>query len=133
MLVVDVFVDFNLCVFAAVVDTAVVGDQAVGSVATTRGYVLAASSCTVAVFNSTTAKHRSLSPVERVDLRTEGCSATEAGGHAAAVSGSFVQKGRPSDVTFLVRVAPQQAIVFDSKLEYTTESSFNITSLRLPV
>lgn len=114
-----------------VVDTAAIGDQPVTSMATTRGYVLAASACTLAVFNSTTAKHRSLTPVERVDLRSEGCST---GGHAAVVvSGSFVQGVRPSDVTFLVAATPQRAIVFDSKLEYSTESSFNITSLRLPV
>lgn len=117
----------------AVVDTVTVNKGiSIEALATTKGYVIARAACELVVFNATTAKHRSLPFVERIDLQSEGC--TNMIDQRAIISSSFVPPIRPADVTFLAITAPHTAVVFDSKLSYVVESSsFNITSLRLPV
>lgn len=104
--------------------------------ATTRGYMLAATACDVLVFNSTTAKHRSLSFVERISLHEEDCGVSDGSSnslHRTSISSSFGPSVRPNDVALLAVTGPNTAVVFDSKLTQSTESNFSITSFRLPV
>lgn len=98
--------------------------------------MLAATACDVLVFNSTTAKHRSLSLVERINLHEEGCNIDGNSNerfHQPSITSSFGPAVRSTEVAFLTVAAPNTVVVYDSRLSQPVESSFSITSLRLPV